>query len=166
MGGHVKHCVEYLEAAKRNPEGHAKMVAAHKKKEAAALEAWKRDLRRREEEELEMLQKESEERAKKASRAREEARQWRANGRGVVSLLKSRSYYDDVQRFVGKMEEGMARKGGVAQRQLNVLAARLPDEALEVLCHAATKGAPKGIGETAFILFPLGGKIARPAEGG
>ena len=66
---------------------------------------------------------------------------------------------------VGKMEEKAARKGGGAARVLNVLAAELPDAAVELLCHAATKGAPRGVGESTIIIFPLGGKIKRPADG-
>lgn len=128
--------------------------------------------------------------------AKEEAKQWKANGRAIVSMLKMRSYYSDIQQFVGKMEDKEAKKGGVPGRLLNTIvravriermsflpsccslladhqvdrflcsqAAKLPDEAIEVLAHAASKGAPKGIGQGAFIIFPLGGKIARPDEG-
>lgn len=97
--------------------------------------------------------------------AKVEAKQWKANGKGVVSLLKPRSYFTDIQQFVGKMEEAMAKKGGAPPRMLNVLACALPDEAVEVLCHATTKGAPKGVGEVTVILQALGGKIARPEAG-
>ena len=80
------------------------------------------------------------------------------DGKGVVSLLKMRSYFTDTQATLGKMEEKAARKGGGSARILNILASSLPDEAIELLCHSATKGAPKGIGESA-IISALGGKI-------
>jgi len=96
--------------------------------------------------------------------ARAEAKQWRANGRGVVSLLKPRSYFRDVQRFVGDMEEKIAKKGGVPSRLLSILAAQLPPAAVEILCHATGKGRPKGVGAGAVIVQALGGKIGAPPD--
>jgi hypothetical protein len=68
------------------------------------------------------------------------------------------SYFTDIQQSVGKMEEKMAKKGGAPARMLNVLACNLPDEAIEVLCHAATKGAPKGVGEVIIIIQACRGR--------
>ena len=65
--------------------------------------------------------------------AKEEAKQWKANGRGVVSMFKMRSYFSDTQQFVGKMEEKEAKKGGAAPRVLNTIVGAVRIERMSFL---------------------------------
>lgn len=96
--------------------------------------------------------------------AKREAKKWRGSGglgNALLSTIRPKSYFTELQSFVGKMEKTRQRKG-YHERWVSMLAA-LPDEALDVLA-AASADAPKGC-EAVMMMQRLGGKIDSPAGG-
>jgi len=94
--------------------------------------------------------------------AKAEAAQWRRLGKALVSTIKTKSYHQNMQAFVGNMVGKKVAKGGYSEKWVTMLAA-LPDKAIEILVKVSTT-APKGC-EAMVIIQRLGGKIERPDSG-
>ena len=94
--------------------------------------------------------------------AKAESKKWKKVGKAVMSTMRVKSYFRDIQSFVAKVD-GKAQLKGYSERWVTMLTGALPDAALEVIADAA-KTAPKGA-EAVIMIQRLGGKIESP-EGG